>query len=296
VLRIRFLCSGLQLASSGADGLVKIWTIRTSTCETTLDRHDDKVWALDVDSSGTVLVSGGADSQLFIWEDTTREVEDAKRQEYEEAILLDQSLANHLRHKEYVAALEIALGRDKPEHTLKILTAIIESGIQDGCHGLKSLQEHAKRWSTDQVLRILRYCRDWNTRALNSHVALMTIKAVVSTVPVHSLTSMDGVAEILAGITPYAERHFDRLDRLHAGSFLLDFILCSMGSIDGDEDGNNNITSWESSSKFVLPAQQIDGRIQIGGRAIVGRYLPSSSSAADESDVITLGDSGSEDE
>ena len=33
----------MQLVSSGNDGLVKVWTIRTNECVTTLDGHMDKV-------------------------------------------------------------------------------------------------------------------------------------------------------------------------------------------------------------------------------------------------------------
>ena len=33
----------MQLVSSGNDGLVKVWTIRTNECATTLDGHSDKV-------------------------------------------------------------------------------------------------------------------------------------------------------------------------------------------------------------------------------------------------------------
>ena len=33
----------MQLVSSGNDGLVKVWTIRTNECVTTLDSHEDKV-------------------------------------------------------------------------------------------------------------------------------------------------------------------------------------------------------------------------------------------------------------
>ena len=38
-----FVTRGMQLVSSGNDGLVKVWTIRTNECATTLDGHSDKV-------------------------------------------------------------------------------------------------------------------------------------------------------------------------------------------------------------------------------------------------------------
>lgn len=33
----------MQLISSGSDGLVKLWTIRTNECITTMDGHEEKV-------------------------------------------------------------------------------------------------------------------------------------------------------------------------------------------------------------------------------------------------------------
>lgn len=99
VLSVAFVSAGAQLVSGGADGLVKVWTVRSDECEATLDAHTDKVWALttakaparkrrhrggeeeeegeesDVEekgpNSGLVVVSGGADSVMNVWKDVT---------------------------------------------------------------------------------------------------------------------------------------------------------------------------------------------------------------------------------
>jgi U3 small nucleolar RNA-associated protein 13 len=294
VLRVRFLSGGLQLVSSGGDGLVKLWTIRTNECETTMDGHDNKVWALDLAAGGKELVSGGADSQLVVWEDTTKEVESAKLAEEEEAILMDQRLANHLRHKEYGQALELSLERDKPRQSLKVLTSIIEGDLQKGQDGLVSLKKHAKAWSIDRVTQVLKYCREWNTRARNSQIALLVIKSIVTTWPAHKLAAADGVPEILAGILPYAERHFDRLDRLYASSYLLDFALFAMGSLDA-AGAEEEFAAWESKSKLVLPPTYIDGRVQVDGKVLVG-HKHTQEESDDEDDVVTIGDSDSSDD
>lgn len=149
VLRVRFLATGLQvrldefgtfkrlpwicfvvltlsvsiryqLLSSGSDGLIKLWTIRTNECENTVDGHNDKVWALDLSPCGTALFSGGADSKIAVWRDTTKERGDAVRQAEEQNILMEQQLSNHLRRKQYEKALEIALELDKPHQALKV--------------------------------------------------------------------------------------------------------------------------------------------------------------------------------
>lgn len=295
VLRVRFLNGGLQLVSSGADGLVKLWTIRTNECEATMDGHSDRVWALDVASVGTTMISGGADSQLLVWKDTTTEAEDVKRAEREEAILMDQRLANHLRHKEFAQALNIALHLDKPRLALKVFTSIVETDVKEKRSPITSLQTYVPKWSTERIAQVLGYCREWNTRARNCDVAMLVIRAIVSVVPADKLAGGAGVPEVLAGITPYAERHFDRLDRLFASSYLLDFALYSMGNLDISDD--KDFTTWETQSKLVLPPQYEDGKMQIGGNAIVGgNGRPLGSNVSDDDDVSTVGDSDSSDD
>ena len=59
---------------------------------------------------------------------------------------------------------------------------------------------------------------------------MMVVKAIVTTTPSTKLSTMDGIADILGGIAPYAERHFDRLDRMVENSYLLDFTLFSVST------------------------------------------------------------------
>jgi U3 small nucleolar RNA-associated protein 13 len=327
VLRVRFLSTGLQLVSSGADGLIKVWTIRTNECETTLDGHSNKVWAMDLAYGGAVasdnnnnsktgkdlLVSGGADSKLLVWEDTTAILDEEERAQKAEGILLDQKMENHLRHKEYHKALEIALKVDKPMQTYKVLTALLENDARKQTATTTTaankrpkseaavLREHVAKWDLDRVAQVLKYCRDWNTRARNAPLAMWMVQAIVTTIPVERLTSKEGthtphgsIPELLAGITPYAERHFDRLDRLHASSFLLDYLLYNLSSLDPivaqvDDDDDDKFAQWEAGSKLVLPPKYIDGRIQVGGKALVGR-------SSDELGRKSIGGNGSDDD
>ena len=85
-----------------------------------MDGHDDKIWALDLSSDGTALFSGGADSKITVWRDTTKERDDAVREAEEENIMMEQKLSNHLRHKQYEEALEIALQLEKPNQVLRV--------------------------------------------------------------------------------------------------------------------------------------------------------------------------------
>jgi len=194
------------------------------------------------------------------------------------------------------------------------------------------LQTHITSWDLDRIAQVLKYCREWNTRARNSALAMWVLQAIVTTVSVDRLTSKEAtetqhgsIPEIVTGITPYAERHFARLDRLHANSYLLDYLLVNMDSFDpilttttgssnkDEQDDEAEFALWESKSKLVLPPSFVDGRIQMGGKTIIGNSSSSSGggrnthtniSGGDDDDdsdedsdaVMTVGDSSSESE
>ena len=54
VLRAEFISQGMQLVTAGADGLLKLWNIKTSECTATFDDHDGRIWAL----TGLYLITG----------------------------------------------------------------------------------------------------------------------------------------------------------------------------------------------------------------------------------------------
>lgn len=59
--KLSFICS------SGSDGLLKLWTIKSNECVKTLDAHEDKVWAIACDKNDDTIITGGADSTIIIW-------------------------------------------------------------------------------------------------------------------------------------------------------------------------------------------------------------------------------------
>ena len=286
VLRIRFLNGGLQLVSCDAEGIIRLWGIKSNECIFSIDAHDDRIWALDL--SDGILVSGGADSTLRAFRDTTQELDEQRRRDEEQTILMEQQLANHLRFKEYEHALELALTMDKPRQALKVLTAISDSDLNKDKSALSTLQAHIKKWSMSRVSQVMRYCRDWNTRARNSFITMMTVKAIVTTIPVDQLACVEGLPEIIAGIMPYAERHFDRINKLRTSSYLIDFTLLSMGCLDDKE--NEEYLRWEEDSKLLTKPKEVDGRVQVGGQTIAGFNNIIDSDA----EILSVGESDSE--
>lgn len=87
---------------------------------------------------------------------------------------------------------------------------------------------------------------------------MSTVKAIVTTIPADRLARVEGLPEILDGIALYAERHFQRIDKLHASSYFIDFTLRSMGNLDVEEEED---ARWEASCKLVSAPKKIDGSV-----------------------------------
>ena len=52
---------------SGSDGLIKLWTIKTSECVKTMDEHEARVWALAINKAEDRIVTGAGDSSILMW-------------------------------------------------------------------------------------------------------------------------------------------------------------------------------------------------------------------------------------
>ena len=88
----------VQLLSSGADGLMKLWNVRSTECLNTFDRHEDKVWAMTVGGVQEGLVAtGGGDARVQIWEDCTLQDKAQAAEEEEVTLLKQQQLSNALQ-------------------------------------------------------------------------------------------------------------------------------------------------------------------------------------------------------
>lgn len=87
-----------QVMSAGADGLVKLWGVRSSECTATFDEHEGKVWALAVaGENDAVLATGGADACVNIWRDCTAEDEATAVATRTQAAVKAQELSNALQ-------------------------------------------------------------------------------------------------------------------------------------------------------------------------------------------------------
>merc|ERR1712176_1592828 len=108
----------------------------------------------------------------------------------------------------------MALNLDKPRQALKVLVMIADEHGTKGLEYRDILIKYIKSWSMSRIVQVLRYCRDWNTGARNCDVAMLMFRAIVVSIPAETLAAEDGVIDIIEGIMPYTERHYERFDRL----------------------------------------------------------------------------------
>ena len=133
---------------------------------------------------------------------------------------------------------------------------------------------------------------------------MLTVRAIFSSIPVVKLASHGdhgNIPELFAGITPYSERHLDRLDKLYGSSYIIDFVLQMMGKgleDDMDEDGDDEVGDWMKSSKYVLPPnKREEEKIQLKGVVKKIRDQDERKNSDDDDDeVMTVGESDTESE
>lgn len=131
MLSIVFLSSGLQIGSSGSDGLVKLWNVKDGACVNTMDNHTDKIWALETNSDESLLVSGSSDSNITVWKDVTALRIEQDEKAKVETMVHKQDLEIFESKGEYGNALLLALYLDSPFKILTILKKVYTSCDQD---------------------------------------------------------------------------------------------------------------------------------------------------------------------
>ena len=261
MLKLAFISSGMQLLSSGSDGLLKLWNIKTSECVDSFDGHEDKVWALAAaPGDDSVVATGAADGLVNIWSDSTGALEDQARVENEERLELEQQLANALRSRDVRKAALLALRLDHPAKLLQVVKQVLqESGAET------VLCEVAGALQKEQVAQVLRYVRDWNTTGRNSAPAQALLHAVLTRWPVRQLEQVEDVRSLVDALIPYTHRHLQRLEECQQRSYMLDFTLHAMQESLGGDEGDAS-----DSQEGAMALQQAHKTLQIAGSREAG--------------------------
>jgi U3 small nucleolar RNA-associated protein 13 len=208
-----------------------------------------------VSRDSKTIISGAADSVITFWEDCTEEQEAARESARTELVLKymlvasvfvscvvdpemfsrEQDFLNYVVLQDYRRAIEVALSLGHPGRLLQLFKELNgDSGVTGSADVDRVLQELA---SADLV-RLLRYVRDWNTRASSAPVAQRVLHAIVKLRPAEDLDHAfedagageegRGLHELVEGLIPYTERHLARMERLVQESYVIDYVLREM--------------------------------------------------------------------
>lgn len=231
----------VQIASAGGDGLVKIWDAHNGELACTLDNHTDRIWALTVDPCTRTLVSGGGDSVVTFWKDTTSSTIAATAAAFTQRVEQEQQLMNFVHAGNYREAIVSSLTLHYPARLLSLFQGVVDRNPpEEGSRsGLKAVDEVLVHLSDEQLLELLRRLRDWNTNVRTAAVAQRILNVVVRSYPAERLAGLRrrGLKEVIDGLRAYTERHYKRMAELMDESFLVEYTLREMeevGNVDGE--------------------------------------------------------------
>ncbi|KAL2262700.1 hypothetical protein VTK26DRAFT_351 [Humicola hyalothermophila] len=247
----------VQFASAGADSLVKVWDANLGETECTLDNHEDRLWTLAVHPKTNTLVSGGSDSKVTFWKDTTIETQAAATEAALKLVEQEQELENYIHAGAYRDAIILALQLNHPGRLLSLFTNVVTtSNPEEGSlSGLKAVDDVLARLSDEQIFLLLLRLRDWNTNARTAPVAQRILGALVKSYPASKFSNLSvrgargqkSLSEVLNALKVYTERHYKRMEELVDESYLVEYTLQEMDSLapplealeqgDGDGDG-----------------------------------------------------------
>lgn len=231
----------VQFASAGGDGLVKVWDANSGETETTLDNHEDRVWALTVHPETNMIVSGSADSTVTFWKDSSSETQAAAAEAATKLVEQEQELENYMHIGAYRDAIALALQLNHPGRLLKLFTSVVTTDKPDegSLCGLKVVDEVLASLSDEQIFLLLLRLRDWNTNARTAPVAQRILWALVRSYPASKFSNLSikgargqkSLKDVLNALKVYTERHYKRMEELVDESFLVEYTLQEMENI-----------------------------------------------------------------
>lgn len=254
---------GSQVASAAGDGLVKIWDASSGETMSTLDNHTDRVWALTANPTTGALISGGADSVITFWKDTTSATLEAATTAETERVELDQKLQNYAYAGNYREAITLALQMDQPGRLFGLFKSVVETDTPDegSMTGLDAVDEVIGTLADEQLYKLLLRLRDWNTNVRSAPVAQKILWAVVKSYPAAHLAGLKpagkvgakgSLKDVLDAIRAYSERHYKRVEELVDESYLLDFTLREMDEVGDVKSLTNGTGPLDLSSDAVM--------------------------------------------
>lgn len=231
----------VQFASAGADSLVKVWDANLGETDCTLDNHEDRLWTLAINPETNMLVSGGSDSKVTFWKDTTSETQAAATEAAFKLVEQEQELENYIHAGAYRDAIVLALQLNHPGRLLNLFTNVVTTSDPEpgSLSGLRAVDHVLANLSDEQIFLLLLRLRDWNTNARTAPVAQRILSTLVKSYPASRFSNLSvkgakgqrSLKEVLNALKVYTERHYKRTEELVDESYLVEYTLHEMDSL-----------------------------------------------------------------
>ena len=188
-----------------------------------------------------MLVSGGSDSRVTFWKDTTAETHAAASSAALKLVEQEQQLENYIHAGAYRDAIILALQLNHPGRLLGIFTNVVTTNAPEegSLSGIKAVDQVLGNLSDEQIFLLLLRLRDWNTNARTAPVAQRILWALVRLYPAGKFSNLSvkgargqkSLKEVLNALRVYTERHYKRTEELVDESYLVEYTLQEMDSL-----------------------------------------------------------------
>ena len=105
--------------------------------------------------------------------------------------------------------------------------------------GRQKIAEAISSLSNESLDQLLRWIRDWNTRARFSLVAQNVLQVVLKRVRYQRLRRCSEFKSTIAAMLPYTQRHLERLDRLLQSAYLVNYTVHGMRALGAEIESHN---------------------------------------------------------
>lgn len=139
-----------------------------------------------------------------------------------------------MNNGEWSNAFLLALQLDHPMRLFNVLRSSMGSQPEQANGKVIFNQELDSLIGTlnkDQLIQLMKRCRDWNTNARTHMVAQKTISCIFLNHDMTEFGEIPGMVRIVETILPYSKRHYSRVDNLVKESYLLDYALHDMDKL-----------------------------------------------------------------
>ena len=102
----------------------------------------------------------------------------------------------------------------------------------------RKLDRYTAKMTDDECSKVVTYCKEWNTNARHAQLSQLALASLLRTLGVERLLALRQVADAVPALLAYSERHFQRVDRLNQGAYVLEYMLGLMALLPLADSGS----------------------------------------------------------